>query len=321
MIDNIIALEESFKNKENYIDKYYIKDSNLIIEKNIEIKNALMLANSEILENISAYKIATLAKNIKMQKSILLNILNLLKVKGINFTEFTSFWATKDISFSVYQKTLKTEVLKLEFLEKMIPEFIKDRHALYLTHGYSSSSMQVLSDSKAHKKNGNTGSKKVSDVLDSFGLKHFEGENIKDFSNSDMAYIYPDKQDKVIFKEILVYYKINFDWSKKHENKQTDFLFKIKNRIFILEHKHVKESGGGQDKQMSEIINFISFEEKNVSYVSFLDGVYFNLLSEDTLVSGKTFQQKKVIKEFLNKNKENYFVNTHGFKELLKSVI
>ncbi len=62
-----------------------------------------------------------------------------------------------------------------------------------------------------------------------------------------------------------------------------------------MEHKHMKESGGGQDKQMSEIIDFISHKDKKVSYISFLDGVYFNLLSDKNIDKGKVFEQRKEI--------------------------
>jgi hypothetical protein len=87
-----------------------------------------------------------------------------------------------------------------------------------------------------------------------------------------------------------------------------------------MENKHMKEAGGGQDKQMSEIINFISYQDKEVSYISFLDGVYFNLLSDETIKSGKPYEQRKAIYTYLKKNKTNYFVNTFGLEKLLKTM-
>jgi len=137
---------------------------------------------------------------------------------------------------------------------------------------------------------------------------------------SSNIYIYPDKTGKLLFKKILKHYGIKFKWSKNHENKQTDFLFKIGNRIFIMEHKHMKEGGGGQNKQMSEIINFISYADSGVHYISFLDGVYFNLLADKNVKSGKSFEQINSIFNNLKKNKQNYFVNTYGFRQLVKSL-
>ncbi len=141
------------------------------------------------------------------------------------------------------------------------------------------------------------------------------------FIKSDKVFIFPDRGDKAFFKQLIEYYNIVFDWSKNHEDKKTDLLFKFGNKIFILEHKHMKECGGGQDKQMSEIINFISYKEsKNVHYVSFLDGVYFNLLVDGNILSGKQHNQRLGILYYLKNNKQNFFVNTSGFKELLRSL-
>lgn len=320
MANNINLFEISIKNKEPYIDKYYIKNNKPIITNSNRKTNKLMRANAEILDNISAYKLALKPKNIAMQKTALKNIASALSATGINFSEFTSYWATKDMSYSVYKKTLKTQSLKIEFLKNMVPEFIKDRHALYKTHGYSFSTLQAVNDSKAHKGNSNAGNQKITKIFENFGFSHFTSNEINEFTKIDKVFIYPDKTDKKLFKKILSHYKINFKWSKNHQNKQTDFLFKVGNKLFIMEHKHMKESGGGQDKQMSEIIDFISYKDNNVSYVSFLDGVYFNVLIDKNITSGKPFEQRKNIIKNLKTNKQNYFINTNGFVKLLKEL-
>ena len=98
-----------------------------------------------------------------------------------------------------------------------------------------------------------------------------------------------------------------------------DFLIKDGDDIFIVEHKHMKEGGGGQDKQINEIISLIGFSENNVKihYVSFLDGMYFNLFTnEKHSKNGKLSNQLRNIKANLTRNKQNYFVNTAGFKKL-----
>ncbi|MBP7806814.1 hypothetical protein KA057_03965 [Candidatus Gracilibacteria bacterium] len=320
MINNIELFELSINNPEPYIDKYYVKNSRTIISDDKTKLNKLMLAREEILDNIAAYKIAVKGKNKAMRTTTLKNIISALEVAGINFSEFTSYWAIKDISYSVYKNTLRSEKLKIEFLTNIIPEFIKDRHDLYRHHGYSFSTLQAISDSKAHKSNGATGNIKIIDIFNSFGFTALTSNNISDFIDSDRVYICPDKNNKALFKEILAQYKIKFDWSHNHENKQTDFLFKVGSEIFIMEHKHMKEAGGGQDKQMSEIINFISYKDTGVHYVSFLDGVYFNLLADKSVKNGKPFYQRKSIVDNLGKNKQNYFVNTCGFTELMKNL-
>ncbi len=320
MINNIKLFEISIKNKEPYVDKYYVKSNKPIITDDSKKLNKLMKANADILDNISAYKIAVDSNNVEMQNTTLKNIISALTTTGINFSEFTSYWAVKDMSYSVYKNTLKTESLKMEFLKNMIPEFIKDRHLLYKIHGYSFSTLQVVNDSKAHKGNGSAGNIKITELFEKYGFSHFNSNDISEFNKKDKIFIYPDKTDKILFKKILEEYKIDFDWSKNHENKQTDFLFKIDNKIFIMEHKHMKESGGGQDKQMSEIINFISYKDNGVCYVSFLDGVYFNVIADESFTNGKPFEQRRSIIQNLTNNKQNYFVNTNGFIELMNSL-
>ncbi len=321
MIDNIKLFEISIKNKEPYVDQYFVKSNKPIITDDSKKLNKLMKANADIIENISAYKIAVEASNVKMQNTILKNIISALATTGINFSEFTSYWAVKDMSYSVYKNTLKTESLKMEFLKNMIPEFIKDRYILYKIHGYSFSTLQVVKDSKAHKGNGGAGNIKITELFEKYRFSHFNSNDISEFNKKDKIFIYPDKTDKILFKKILEQYKIDFDWSKNHENKQTDFLFKIGNKIFIMEHKHMKESGGGQDKQMSEIINFISYKDNGVYYVSFLDGVYFNVIADESITNGKPLEQRRSIIQNLTNNKQNYFVNTKGFIELMNNLV
>ncbi len=321
MISNIQIFSLSIKNKESYIDEYYVKDSKPIITDNPKKLNNLMKSNVEICDNIAAYKIAIKSKNKKMQNIILENIVKILKTSGINNTEFTSYWALKDMSYSAYKTFNSNHFIQIEFLKNVIPEFIKDRHLLYKIHGYSFSSLQAIKDSKAHKGNGNAANKKIINILNQFGFSYFSSKNIDEFIKSNHIYICPDKADKILFEKILKHFKLKFKWSKNKQKKQTDFLIKINDHILIMEHKHMKESGGGQDKQMSEIIDFISHQDKDVHYISFLDGIYFNLLANEAIKSGKPFEQRKNILQNLKKNKNNYFVNTYGFIELLKVFI
>jgi hypothetical protein len=100
-----------------------------------------------------------------------------------------------------------------------------------------------------------------------------------------------------------------------------DFLIRNRNEIFVLEHKHKKEGGGGQNDQINEIVQFIGFKEKNknIHFISLLDGVYFNNYSKKNL-RGKIYTQKQAIVKNLNSNKGNYFVNTAGFIKFIKGL-
>lgn len=98
-----------------------------------------------------------------------------------------------------------------------------------------------------------------------------------------------------------------------------DAVFKYNDRIFIVEHKHLKEGGGGQDKQLGEIIDLIKYKDDNVSYISYMDGMYFNSLINPK-PNVKISNSKKDIIKYLTENSENYFLNTHGFEKILKDL-
>lgn len=188
-------------------------------------------------------------------------------------------------------------------------------------YGYSPTTLQAGKDAKAHKENGNLGLCKVSHLLDKSGHKEANSRTLKDFvSENSRQYIEADKKGQKLFIDLLDYYKIKFLWSRKKENKKPDYFIKNRNEIYIVEHKHMKEGGGGQDKQINEVISFIGFSEKKTSihYVSFLDGIYFNLFSNKKyLKKGKILSQLKNIKKNLKRNGRNYFVNTKGFVRLI----
>ena len=83
----------------------------------------------------------------------------------------------------------------------------------------------------------------------------------------------------------------------------------------------MKENGGGQDKQASEITNFIDKAPKidNLHYLTYVDGIYFNQF--DTNATAKTLQQYTDIISILSKFKNNYFVNSYAFNILIMDYI
>ena len=81
-------------------------------------------------------------------------------------------------------------------------------------------------------------------------------------------------------------------------------------------------SGGGQDKQISELIEIINLREnnKNIYYVAFLDGIYSNVLLNSVDGGSKLKQQQNEIKKYLSMNYNNFWVNTAGFKQLASDI-
>ena len=101
-----------------------------------------------------------------------------------------------------------------------------------------------------------------------------------------------------------------------------DLIIKADKKIFLCEAKHLNTSGGGQDKQIAELIELLNIKEnnKNVYFISFLDGKYSNKILDNSLTGTKISTQRIQIKEFLKNNPNNFWLNTAGFKELFKNL-
>ncbi len=321
-VDNLKLLDFSLNNPEPIIDDFYLKNGNLIISKDLKNPTDVMRKNLDLLESISAYKFAKKNKNQATAKKAIETILKIVKNKNINYSEFVSFWPVVDISYSLFGKMSDDE--QAEIIKNIVEKYIELRHNLYSVYGYTPTTLQVGKDAKAHKESGSLGVYKVSKILDKAGFKKSNAETVENFiSRGDKRYVEADKKGKKLFKKLLGKYKIKFSWSKKKEQKMPDFLIRYKDEIFIVEHKHMKEGGGGQDKQINEVISLISFSESNprIHYISFLDGIYFNLFANKKYLNkGKILNQLTNIKHNLKHNKQNYFVNTAGFNKILETL-
>lgn len=320
-IDNLKLFEFSLENPEPIIDEFYLKNGDLIIAGDPKEKTDLMKQNSDLLESISAYSFAKKNKNQATARKAIEKIFEIIKTKNINYSEFVSFWPVVDISYSLFNEMNDGEQKKI--LKIVVEKYIEWRHNLYSTYGYTPTTLQVGKDAKAHKESGSLGINKASKILDLAGFGKANLETAEDFTKGDKKYIETDKKGKKLFKNLLSIYKIKFSWSADKEEKMPDLLIRYKDHIFIVEHKHVKEGGGGQNKQINEIISLIGFGEsdKKIHFVSFLDGTYFDLFANKKhLNKGKTLNQINGIRDNLKINKQNYFVNTAGFKKLLKTL-
>ncbi len=321
-VNNIKLLNISLKSPEPIIDEFYIKSGNIIISNNPKNPTELMKKNNALLESISAYNFAKNNKNKAMIEKATEKILEIVKNKNINYSEFVSFWPVVDISYSLFSKLNNKD--QFEIIRNIADKYIELRHCIYLSYGYSPTTLQVGKDAKAHKESGSLGLNKVAKILDQAGYQKANHFLLEDFiCQGSKKYIESDKKGKRLFKDLLKCYKIKFSWSKSKEQKMPDFLIRSGKDIFIVEHKHMKEGGGGQDKQINEVISFISFSENNpnMHYVSFLDGIYFNLFTNKKyLIKGKIFNQLNNITKNLKQNPQNYFVNTKGFMELIKNI-
>ena len=311
---NTEVFERSVAHLEPMGDKFY-RNEKIIISEDPAIPNDLIKRNREILEQITAYKVAQEHKDQELMVTAIIDkIDDLLSVPEINVSEFVTFWATLDFSYSGFH-ALPTNKRR-EFLKEAINAYIQSRYTLYSNHGYTATTLQVRQDSFAHKGSGNNALNKLTTL---FTSHNFSRANSKEeFISKEKVYIFPDAIDSQVSDELIVELGLSFKWSKLHQGKRPDAAFKLNNEIFLLEHKHKKEGGGGQNSQLGEIISFIDSKEKqNIHFVSFLDGVYFNELVSGASKKSKVYRQLKQIKSTLKKCPLNYFVNTSGFEFLI----
>jgi len=210
-----------------------------------------------------------------------------------------------------------------DILNELLKRYCKRRRKIYDKLGYSNITIQALYDSGASRKKGTAGILKVTDLINRTlnNMKHLK--TIEEVENNKAGYFLPDKGDRWVFKAFCKKQSINYRFGKEHQNKDPDVVLKYGKHIFIIEAKHIKESGGAQDKQIVETVEFIRYSEnsKYIHYVSFMDGIYFNnfvwSLPEDNT---KINKQKKDIERYLRNNPINFFVNTAGFTALLKDM-
>lgn len=320
VLDNLAYFEEANKNKEELIDpNYQFIVERKVIPNTIYEDNELTRSNKKVIRFIQ-----TLETNIfELKKDLndpdIINILNLiiceLKTKGMNYSAFCQYFNIHNMNYSIFKKLKKEDQIK--FLKFIIKPYIENRHHLYLSHGYSNTVLQVMSDNYSHKRKGNYGSNKIADIMKILEVEDLAKMKNKQF-NQECFYLLSDKNGKSLFKEFAISHNIRLSEEGKETEKYPDALIKIGDNFFIVEQKNMKENGGGQDKQTLEITEFIDKEPEinNLHYITFIDGIYFNQIDENA--TSKMHKQYVDILTVLSKRKQNYFVNSFAFKKLIE---
>lgn len=323
MKTNIEYFNIATEHKEKMLDENYHK----IVDKRViplttKEENLLTKSNSNVIRFIDTIQTMTCdmkysIDNDEIRKIILL-IIEELNTKGMNYSAFCQYFNVHNMNYSIF-KTLKLEE-KVEVIKFIIMHYIYNRHQLYKTHGYSNIVLQVMSDNYSHKRKGTYGSNKIADTLKLNGLVDLTKMKSKDFSQ-ECYYLLSDKNGKKLFKEFAKLYDIKLSEKGRETEKFPDALVKIGEDLFIIEQKNMKENGGGQDKQTSEITDFIDRVPLSpyIHYVTYVDGIYFNQLNNNA--KSKTLGQYNDIISVLSKIKTNYFVNTFAFNLLISDYL
>jgi hypothetical protein len=294
--DGLFYWNYSLRNKDPFPDPYYINDVIIIdpkkdrrfLEKVNQLRD-LITTYCCLIENKIEGSINEIVSKIK---DILLNVNN------INYTEFVAYWKALDTQYGTFKELPNQE----DLLKKLLNNFCKRRRILYEKYGYTHTSIQALYDSGSSRSKGQKFKPKITDIVTSI-LK-----------------IEPIFIEKGNWRKLKKSLNLKYQFGNNHQNKIPDFYIRYKNHHIIGEAKHIHNTGGAQDKQISELIDFINqSEDDSIHYLSFLDGLYMHRFSQKNL-SDKLQQQKKDIEEALRIHPKNFFVNTEGFIKLLEDL-
>lgn len=226
--------------------------------------------------------------------------------KFSNGSEFACFINACD---SVLKFAKKNPVL----LEKIAQRYFEKR---ILSDVIPEEWIQAILDTNSARKKGKSGEKKLLSILT--GYKYEKVKSWEEFVQKPRCVATFSK----IFNVASVRKTFSIRMATKKQNKKLDLIIKKNGVMFLCEAKHLNTSGGGQDKQISELIEILSLKEGNnsrISYVAFLDGSYSNVLLGEERGGDKLTTQRNEIKKYLLCNSNNYWVNTAGFRALFQN--
>src|SRR3990167_3908013 len=296
---NLRYFEISKNNQEKLLDDFYVFDNknpdlNKYIKNTKEIKNILIT-------------IRTLQS--KKEKSAVIDkyFLELSKIIGkySNCSEFACFVNACDniIDETKNEINLLKKITERYFAKRVLNEMAPEEW------------VQAILDTNSSRKKGKCGENKLIHILKKQGFK--EIFDWGSFLKTDYCVVKFSKK----FNLKNVRKNLDVKIKTKKQNKILDLIIKTKNKFLLCEAKHLNTGGGAQDGSISELIEILGLSEKNgVSYISFLDGKYSNILLSEDKGGGKITTQRKEIKKFLNNNPDNYWVNTAGFTLLISDL-
>jgi hypothetical protein len=274
-------------------------------------------------------KIKQYIKNIKNIKETLITIKKLQEEREDKkivekyfkklFEEFNEYSNCSELGCFVNACDTTRDLIREDFdsFKKITHLFIKHR---IINEKAPENWVQAIIDNNASRKKGKLGENKLIKILESMGYKLVK--DWEEFASCDRCFA---NFSKDVFSFDAVKERIGISMKTKNQGKMLDLLIKDKNKIFVLEAKHLNTGGGEQNKQIDELIKILELKEsrKNIFFISFLDGTYSNKLLSSNISkrSKKLLKQRKQIEKYLKKeNSVNYWVNTKGFNFLFKSL-
>ncbi|MBI2459285.1 MAG: hypothetical protein HYV53_01895 [Parcubacteria group bacterium] len=295
-LNNLHYFEISKNNQEKLLDDFYVFD-----EKNPDLDK--YIKNTKEIKNI-LITIRTLQSKKEKPAVIDKYFLELSKIIGkySNCSEFACFISACDnfIDKAKSEIDLLKKITEKYFAKRVLNEMVPEEW------------VQAILDTNSSRKKGKCGENKLISILKKQEFK--EVFDWDDFSKTDYCVVKFSKK----FSLKNVRKNLGIKIKTKKQNKILDLIIKAKDKILLCEAKHLNTGGGAQDGSISELIEILGLREKNgVSYISFLDGKYSNILLGENGHGDKITAQRKEIKKYLTNNPNNYWVNTVGFTRLI----
>ena len=285
----------------------------------IIVENETYLSTTtQLRELITTYCILQeIGTEVSTMGQVIVSIDSILRdTQNIQYTEFVAYWKCLDLTFSVYKAT-EDDTQRLNILKEALNEYCRRRRRLYDRLGYGRTVQQALYDSSKSRSQGSAGAQKVETILQEVvGEVMRKVKTAEEFQDTPACWL--ALSDKETFAQLMRLLGARYSFGKAHQGKVPDLAAKFHKTVFIIEAKHIKEPGGAQDKQIRELIAFISQKEPNglPCYVAFLDGLYFNIIAS-AKEGTNPHRQRADIENALRRNPPNYFVNTAGLRQLL----
>jgi len=306
---NLHYFNKSIKIKENFLDNYYMfPDWDTKISEYIE-------RSKELQELLTTIKVLgeNNDKNLESYFYKLQEKMDKLSTK----TEFGGFINACDCNQESIFKKENLEILKL-----IVNLYLEKRSICNTT---PKEWIQCLIDKGSSRKKGGSGERKILDLGKKEGFLIVK--NWEEFKTNKKVIC---KFSKGRFDIKGIKKELNIDLEFNNQNKMLDVIIKNNNKYIFIEAKHMSLSGGGQNKQILELISILRKKNKNkdVMYGCFFDGMHSNELlnisekeiKNPALITGqdKVVAQKTDLIESLKENKNSFWFNTAGIKYFLK---
>ncbi len=303
-MDNIKLLKYCVMHPETFLDYNYMfvdkdKDLNKYANKTKFIKHKLIAIKETINKNKS--------------HNVVNQLLSDLQKELRNYANYSEFGAFINACDSKIEEVYNDKIL----LREITLLYLKKRE---LNDIVPVEWIQALIDKVSSRKKGHAGENKLIKILES--LEYINAETIEEFEKYKKCIAKFSKSGDFSNKSIKRKFDINI--GKNTQNKTLDLVVKKNADIYFLEAKHLNTGGGGQNKQILELIDLIKNKtnSSNHHFVAFLDGIYSNTLLSNYQNIENNSEKNKIQNQYsdliktLKTRKNNYWLNTAGFKKL-----